>query len=146
MARTTHREDHTNVTETAAPIFPTGRYGKRREPRRSRRVLIAVLLIPVVLAGLWLAVRLYRQYGGTDYQSTLQSTSIINDHQVKVNFAVHKPGGLPAICQVQAQDFSMAEVGYATVSVPAGVDVRVNYLLSTTARAYGVNVLGCQPG
>ena len=59
------------MTETSV-TFPPGRYGRRREPRRSRRWVSALLLALVVLAGTLIAVSLYLRYGdGRAYDVTV---------------------------------------------------------------------------
>src|SRR5687768_1250780 len=75
---TTRRRPHP-VTEThatagtGAPVFPPGRYGRRREPRRRRPWLVALLVVVVVAAGAALSVRLYRQYGDPAYDAQVLS-------------------------------------------------------------------------
>ena len=134
------------MTQTSVPTFPPGRYGRRRDPARRRRWLPYVLVVPVVAGAVWLAVVLYGKYGSGGYQATLESYGSISDTQVTMRFSVHKPDDRPAVCRVHAQDRSMAEVGYAEVTVPAGRNVEVTYTLKTSSRAYGVDILGCQAG
>ncbi|GIH12049.1 DUF4307 domain-containing protein [Rugosimonospora africana] len=132
------------MTTETAPVFPPGRYGRRRDPRRGRRWLAWLLLAPVLVAGLWLAFRLYDQYAdSSNYQSVVTGFTVINDQQVDVRYEVGKADTNPATCRLQATDQRSSEVGYAEVSVPAGSDVRGSYTLTTTARAYNVTVLGC---
>jgi hypothetical protein len=132
------------VSETStAPVFPPGRYGRRRDGRRTPRWIPVALLVPVLLGALWLAARLYDQYGDPAYQATLRSQDAVTDSSVTVTFAVHKRDGGPAVCKVQAKDHSAAEVGYADVPVGAGTDVTVTYTLATRGRPYAVDVLGC---
>jgi hypothetical protein len=102
------------------------------------------LLAAVVLATLYLAVSLYGRYGQSPYQATVSSFGQITDSSITVTFAVHKNGGGPAVCRVQAKDQSAAEVGYAEVDVPAGKDVSVRYKLHTSRRPSAVDVLSCR--
>jgi hypothetical protein len=139
-------EAHIKVTTTTAPVFPPGRYGRRREPRRGRRWLAYLLLVPVVAVGLWFAVRLYDQYGDSSYEPVVSDYTVANDHRVDFRLEVVKGNDDPAVCRVQAQDHNAGEVGYAEVPVPAGGDVRVDYSLTTNARAFAVTVLGCSAG
>jgi hypothetical protein len=127
----------------AAPVFPPGRYGRRREPARTPRWLPVALLVPVVLAMVLLAGYLYRQYGDPPYQVSVRSQDAITDTSATVTFSVHKRDGGPAVCRVQAKSYSGAEVGYGDVAVPAGTDVTVRYTVATSARPYAVDVLGC---
>lgn len=135
------------MTTTTAPVFPPGRYGRRREPRRRRRVLAYLLLLPVLAAGLWLAVKLYDQYGdSSNYEPVVTGFTVVSDQRVDVQFEVGKADAKPAVCRLQATDQSSIEVGYAQVPVPAGSDVRMTHTITTTARAYSVSVLGCSAG
>jgi hypothetical protein len=135
------------VTTTTAPVFPPGRYGHRREPRRGRRWLAYLLLAPVLAAGLWLAVRLYDQYAdSSNYEPIVTGFTVVSDQQVDVRYEVGKADKSPATCRLQATDQSSREVGYAEVSVPSGSDVRGSYTMTTKARAANVSVLGCSAG
>jgi hypothetical protein len=134
------------VTTATAPVFPPGRYGRRREPRRNRRWLTYLLLVPVLVAGTWLALRLYHQYGDSTYQPIVSDFTVVNDHRVDVQLEVSKANAKPAVCRLQAQDSNAGEVGYAEVPVPEGSDVHVGYSLTTNARAFVVTVLGCNAG
>ncbi len=131
------------ANNAAAPVFPPGRYGRRREPSRARRWVPVALLVPVVLAMLLLAGRLYRQYGDPAYRVTVQSQAGITDTSATVTFTVHKRDGGPAVCRVLAKSYSGAEVGSADVTVTAGTDVTVRYTVATSARPYAVDVPGC---
>jgi hypothetical protein len=131
------------ANNSAAPVFPPGRYGRRREPVRTPRWLPVALLVPVVLAMLLLAGYLYRQYGDPAYRVTVLSQGGITDTSVTVTFSVHKRDGGPAVCRVRAKSYAGAEVGYGDVTVPAGTDVTVHYTVATSARPYAVDVPGC---
>ena len=126
-----------------APVFPPGRYGRRRSPRRGRRwlsVILAVLLAAGMAALVW---KLYGRYGNPAYQTTTPTMDQVSDRSVTVDFTVRKRAAGPAVCRVQARDHSGAEVGYAAVPVGAGTTVAVRYTLTTTGKAYAVDVLGC---
>jgi hypothetical protein len=126
-----------------APVFPPGRYGRRRENRRARRWVPIALLLPVLAGALWLAAHLYGQYGNPAYQATVRDQSAVTASSVTVTFTVHKRAAGPAVCRIQAKDYSAAEVGYADVPVGTGIDVTVTYTLATHGRPYAVEVLGC---
>jgi hypothetical protein len=51
------------ITPDAAPVFPPGRYGRRRASRRARRWVTAAVALAAVAAGLVLTLRLHQQYG-----------------------------------------------------------------------------------
>src|SRR2546430_8110967 len=121
------------VTEidTSAPIFPAGRYGKRREPRRNTRGLVLLLAAAGALVGLLLAVVLYQRYGTPDYRPQVVNFQTAGDH-VTMRFEVHKPSGDPVTCHVRARNRDGAEVGAADVAVPAGKTVAPTDTLATS--------------
>jgi hypothetical protein len=137
------------VTETraTAPVFPPGRYGRRREPRRRRPWLVALLLAVVIVIGAALAVRLYRQYGDPTYDGHVLRYSDITDTQVMIEFRVTVPAGGEAICVVRARSRDGAEVGKAEVRVdapPGETRPVTRYLLATTARPINGEVVRCR--
>lgn len=147
-------KEHTAVTQTNAttsdpgPVFPPGRYGHRRAPRRHpRRWLPALLAAATALAGLAVAVRLYQQYGAGPYDAQVVRFTDVTDRQVVVQFQVNLPAGAGATCVVRARDRSGVEVGRQQVRVAAGPDRRplVSHRLATTARPVTGEVAGCGP-
>jgi hypothetical protein len=135
------------TTGTGAPVFPPGRYGRRRAPHRRRPWLVALLLVVVVAAGAALAVRLYRQYGDPAYDGQVVRYTDITDTQVVIEFRVTVPAGGEAICVVRARSRDGAEVGKAEVRVdaPPGESHPVTtYRLATTARPINGEVVRCR--
>lgn len=126
-----------------APVFPPGRYGRRREPRPVRRWLPAVLVAVALVAAFTLVGRLYGRYGNPPYQPQV-TVEQISDSSVAVRLTVTKRDTGPAVCRIQAKDRSGAEVGYAEVPVGTGGTVSLRYPLATTARADAVEALGCR--
>jgi hypothetical protein len=129
------------------PVFPAGRYGRRRS--RGSRPRWAVPALAAVagaacLAGTWWL-----------YQSNLVSAvhyqvlryDQVTDRQVRVVFEVVKPSGEPAQCVVRARSRDGTEVGREVVDVPAGHEgdksVIVTHVLITTARPVTGEVTGC---
>jgi len=129
------------VTLSDAPVFPPGRYGRRRAPRRARRWRAAIALTLLVVGTLWLAQRLYGQYGDP-YQPHVTGVEKLTDSSVTVVFTVSDPDRRPVTCRVQAKDAGGAEVGYAQVPVASAGTVRTT--LPTSRRAETVDVLGCR--
>jgi hypothetical protein len=133
------------VTNTpTAPVFPPGRYGRRRASGRRRLWVPVVALVVLVLAVLALVGRLYGRYGDPPYRTQITRTDPVTDSAVTVTFTVRKHDPAPAVCGLQAKDRTGAEVGYAEVPVGAGTPVTVIYPLPTRARPYAVDVLGCR--
>ena len=131
------------MTPSAPPVFPPGRYGHRREPGRRRRPLVVVLLIPVVLAGLWIAWTLYGKYGSPTFSPSAATAQAVTDSSVTVRFTVHKTAAQTGSCRIRARDYSGTEVGAADVPIGAGTDLTITYPLPTKGRAYAVDVVGC---
>ena len=141
------------MTSTAAstPVFPPGRYGRRRDPasRQRRRWVVVGLAGLVVLAGLAIAVKLYQQYAQAPYQVTVIRVTDLSDTAVTVTFDVTTPPGQGATCTVQAHTRDGERIGFARVSVAPGTPdqtvSRVTYTLATTKRPMTGEVPGCGP-
>lgn len=140
-------ETHATIA-SGAPVFPPGRYGRRREPGR-RRPLLLVLVAALLLALLGLvAARLYNQYGDPDYRAEVITYTGITDSRVVVEFRVTVPAGGSATCLLRARSHDGAEVGHveATVTAPPGErHVRTRQEVPTTARPFIGEVLRCRP-
>jgi len=105
--------------------------------------VVVVLLIPVILAGLWVAWTLYDKYGSPTFSPSAPAAVDLRDSSVTVRFTVHKPAAQTGSCRVRARDYSGAEVGSADVPIGPGRDLTISYPLPTTGRAYALDVLGC---
>jgi uncharacterized protein DUF4307 len=133
-------------TRTTTPVFPLGRYGRRRAGRRAPVAGIVVAVL-VVVACVLLAVRLYDRYGQTDYQPQIVGWQEPSDQQTVIKFTVRVPAGGAASCVLRARDFDGNEVGRRTVVVRAeGADTGIDAeeAVPTTARASVGEVVGCQ--
>jgi hypothetical protein len=131
--------------------FPEGRYGRRRDPahqRRQRRLAWVAGALVVVL-GVAIAVKLYRQYANPPYEVLNLTVSNLDDTGVTVDFDVRVPPGEGATCTVRGHTFDHRRVGYAEVDVPPGDPgvtlLHVTYRLATTARPMTGEVPGCGP-
>ncbi|MEU3452717.1 DUF4307 domain-containing protein [Micromonospora sp. NPDC006766] len=140
-------ETHATVAP-GAPVFPPGRYGRRREPGRRRPVLRALLAL-MLLAVLGLAAaKLYRQYGDPEYRAEVITYTDITDSRVVVDFRVTLPPGGSAECRLRARSYDGAEVGHAEVTVIARAGERhvtARHEVPTTARPFIGEVLRCRP-
>ncbi|MFI7425606.1 DUF4307 domain-containing protein [Micromonospora sp. NPDC049836] len=140
-------ETHATIAP-GEPVFPPGRYGRRREPGR-RRPLLPALVAVVLLAVLGLAAaKLYRQYGDPDYRAEVITYTGITDSRVVVDFRVTVPPGGSATCLLRARTHDGAEVGHveATVTAAAGQrHVTAQREVPTTARPFIGEVLRCRP-
>ncbi|WP_307873229.1 DUF4307 domain-containing protein [Paractinoplanes ovalisporus] len=133
-------------TRTTDPVFPPGRYGKRRSGRR-RPVLPIVALVLVVGASLLLSVRLFQQFGQTDYDPQIVGWDEPSATVMTIQFKVRVPAGGAAECILRARDYDGFEVGRRTVVVRAAGDAKTidaNETVPTTARASVGDVVRCQ--
>lgn len=145
-----YSEEVVTVTEAtnrpAAPVFPPGRYGRRRTPRRVRRWMVVTLGLVVVAVGLAVAVQLYQQYGAGDYDATVVRFYDVTDEQVVVEFTVAVPPGEAAVCAVRARAAHGGEVGREEVRVAPSPGVPrplVVHRLATTERPVTGEVQRC---
>ena len=140
-------ETHTTVAPDA-PVFPPGRYGRRRDPRRRRPWLAGLVLAVIVVAMALVAVRMYRLYGDPAYDAEVISYTQITDRQIVIDFRVTTPAGGSALCLLRARSHDGAEVGHEEVRVDAAPGERrpaVSHRLATTARPLIGEVLNCRP-
>ncbi|MET8119115.1 DUF4307 domain-containing protein [Micromonospora sp. NPDC005189] len=141
-------ETHATISP-GAPVFPAGRYGRRRATGGGRRrTLLAALALLVLVATMTaISVRLYRQYGDPVYDAQVITYTDITDNQVLVDFRVTVPPGGSAVCVLRARDRAGAEVAREQVTVtaePGDRHVLTQHRLTTTARPFIGEVLRCQ--
>ncbi|MCA2215622.1 DUF4307 domain-containing protein [Jidongwangia harbinensis] len=134
-------------TRATTPVFPPGRYGRRRDGRR--RWLLPVIFAVLVLAlSVLAAVRLYRQYGDPDYDAKIVGWSDVTPARMTIEFTVRVPAGGSAVCVLRARTYDGAEVGRREVTVrPTGSAtlVRAAESVPTTALAAVGDVVRCRP-
>jgi Domain of unknown function (DUF4307) len=136
------------VSETrATPIYPPGRYGRRRDGRRHPTVPI-VFGVLVLLLSVLVAVRLYRQYGDPDYDPQIVGWTDVTAAQMTIKFTVRVPPGGAASCLLRARAYDGAEVGSRTVTVAAtgrSTTIEASEIVPTTARAAAGDIVRCRP-
>ncbi|WP_433134154.1 DUF4307 domain-containing protein [Micromonospora sp. CA-240977] len=142
-------ETHATISP-GAPVFPAGRYGRRRTPggERRRNLLAALVLLALVATLTVISVRLYRQYGDPVYDAQVITYTDITDNQVLVDFRVTVPAGGSAVCVLRARDRAGAEVARDQITVtarPGDRHVTSRHRLTTTARPFIGEVLRCRP-
>ncbi|MEV0896262.1 DUF4307 domain-containing protein [Actinoplanes sp. NPDC049802] len=133
-------------THATAPVFPPGRYGRRREGGRRRWPSVLAVAVSALLLG-GLTVAYYDKFGATDYTADIVGWSIPSDTQMVIEFRVRVPEGGQAYCMLRARDYDGFEVGRRPVTIPApagGGSVRLREPVATTARASVGDVMGCR--
>jgi hypothetical protein len=131
---------------TATPVFPPGRYGRRRDPAGSRRGPALALGVVVALLALLLAGLLYQRWGDHTYTGQLVAFTDITDDGVTVRLQARKPAGKAGVCRVRALASDHSEAGYAEITLPTGhARPALSYRIATTARPVAAELLGCGP-
>ncbi len=134
-------------TRATTPVFPPGRYGRRRDGRRHWGLPILLGAV-VVVASLLLAVRLYSQYGDPDYDGQIVGWTEVTPAGMTIEFTVRVPAGGAATCLLRARSYDGAEVGRRTVTLtaqPGATTIDGRERVATTARASHGDVLRCRP-
>src|SRR5262245_49469247 len=136
------------TTPLARPIFPPGRYGRRREPRRTSRWVTPAVAVGLAALAMLAGVTLFKAYGERDYSASVTAFADITDTQVVVTFMVRLPAQGTAKCVVRARDETGVEAGREEITVKAGPDPArtvVSHRLVTRARPITGEVQGCRP-
>jgi uncharacterized protein DUF4307 len=134
-------------THTTNPVFPPGRYGRRREGRR-KPVLPIIALALVIAASVLISFKLFQRYGETDYDPQIVGWQQPTDTTMQIKFRVRVPAGGAAKCVLRARDYQGNQVGIATVVVRAAqgrTEIEAEEPVTTSERASVGDVLRCQP-
>src|ERR1700734_1419376 len=82
-------------TPNAGPMFPTGRYGRGRDPRPARRPWVTpTIRLPILAVMALITVKLYFEYGGNDFSPNVIVSTDITYTSITVKFSVSKPEGV----------------------------------------------------
>jgi hypothetical protein len=136
-----------HATAAPGPVFPPGRYGRRRSERKRRPWLTALILGLVLAASAGIGYRLYKQYGSPGYAPRILAETERTANRVTIRFEVRsRHPERPGVCLVRARASDGLVVGSAEVPVPAGKRVVQTYTLVTTQRAFAVDIPNCWPG
>jgi Domain of unknown function (DUF4307) len=136
-----------NETRATTPAFPPGRYGRRRDGKRHRTVPIVVLTV-VIIASLLLTVRLYDQWGRTEYKAQIIGWTDVTATGLKMQFTVQVPAGGTAVCVLRARDYGGNELGRREVTLTAAgqaTTIAADEVVPTKSRASVGDVVRCQP-
>ncbi len=133
-------------TPAGRPVFPPGRYGRRRDAHRRPWALIA-LAVAVAAGALAFGWSMYTRYGDPTYDATVIRYTDITDAGVRVDFTVRVPPGGAARCALRARSHDGAEVGRTEVAVPGMPGARqltASQVVTTTARPFIGEVVRCR--
>ncbi|WP_246607319.1 DUF4307 domain-containing protein [Paractinoplanes toevensis] len=134
-------------THTTTPVFPPGRYGRRRDGRRKLAGPIIALAL-VVAVSVLISIKLYQRYGETDYQPQIVGWAEPSDTVMTIKFTVRVPAGGATECVLRARDYGGNEIGRRTVVVRAAAGettIEAEEAVTTTERGSVGDVVGCHP-
>jgi hypothetical protein len=147
--RRTRQVTETHATPpSGAPVFPPGRYGRRRSAGRRRPWLVALLALGAIAVTSLIAVRLYQMYGNPHYDATVITYTDVTDSQMVITFRVTVPAGESATCVLRARARDGAVVGRADVRVAApssDTTITSSQRVPTSRKAFVGEVLRCRP-
>lgn len=132
-------------TRATTPVFPAGRYGRRRDGRR-RLAGPIVLAVVIAVAAVALLFRAYGMYGSHHYEAQTIRWTNVTESQVTIDFTVTVPAGGSATCGLRARDYDGFEVGRRTVTVRATGDdevIKASEVITTDARTVVADVVRC---
>jgi hypothetical protein len=125
---------------------PAARYGRQRMPRRTRRLVIAVLAVLVVVAGLVIAYVGSQRLGSQDVEGELGAYRLIDDRTVEVTVSVTREDpSRPAVCIVRARSKDGSETGRREILVPPSrqATVQVTTVVESSSPPVIGDVYGC---
>ncbi|MFI5957725.1 DUF4307 domain-containing protein [Cryptosporangium sp. NPDC051539] len=129
-----------------APVFPPGRYGRRRAQRSYPRWLVPALVGVVVVVGLGIAGKLYTTFGDNGVDARVLRYSVVSDREVRIELEVSGKRDTPLRCEVRSRAADGSETGRAAISVPSGESVITRIVtVATTQRAVSGESDGCTP-
>jgi Domain of unknown function (DUF4307) len=115
------------------------RYGTSGHKPTPYLVSLLILVISAVLWGGW-----HYKQSHQIVSSRLDAFTVLDAHKVNITTEVSRPENTTTYCILRAQNANRVDVGYATVTVPAGqTTVAFTYPLNTESRAVVAEVLNC---
>ncbi|MCV7418661.1 DUF4307 domain-containing protein [Mycolicibacterium litorale] len=125
---------------------PAARYGRPRVPHRTRRLVIAVLAVLVVVAGLVIAYVASQRFGSQPVEGELGAYRLIDDQTVEVTVSVTREDpSRPAVCIVRARSLDGSETGRREILVPPSeaTTVQVTTVVKSSRPPVIGDVYGC---
>jgi hypothetical protein len=131
----------------AAPLpRPEARYGRRRLTRTSRRGIVVVLAVLVVVAGIVIAVIGYQRLGTAPVVGSLAGYQVIDDETASVTISVTRSDpSRPVDCIVRVRSKDGSETGRREVLVPASgqATVQVTTTVKSSKPPVMADIYGC---
>jgi Domain of unknown function (DUF4307) len=127
-------------------VRPPARYGRQRQSRRTRRLLIVVLTLLILTVGVAVAVVGYQRLARSDVAGTLGGYRLIDDETVEVTITVSRADpSRPAVCIVAGRSKDGSETGRREVLVGPSTQesVQVTTIIKTSRPAVMGDVYGC---
>ncbi|GBE64565.1 membrane protein [Mycobacterium sp. MFM001] len=124
----------------------TPRYGRPRLSRASRRRVVIVLGVLVVIAGVVIAVVGYQRLGRSDVEGTLAGYRLIDDETVSVTISVTRSDpSRPVDCIVRVRAKDGSETGRREVLIPPSqaATVQVTAIVKSSKPPVMGDVYGC---
>ncbi|MFP8907886.1 DUF4307 domain-containing protein [Streptomyces atacamensis] len=133
----------TSPADPTRPGLPQGRYGRSRDARSDRRLMVVGAVLGAVFLALiaWFGVS---YVAGTKVSGELIKFEIVSDREVAVHLEVRKDEDVTGVCTVNTLAEDGGDVGRADFTFD-GPRSRIDEVVTvrTTKRATSAQLVGC---